>query len=154
MNGFMLMNAQSMESVMASTSKRWRGQKKNLRSTVYDGDSDPEGITSGEKSELEHFKHHFIIVTIEWFVLCRSCECCSILWWCCNQALFSCSSRLVSCYCLSVNLPWKDQFIIVFISVVGPCVPANVLHGHAGEKLGKSRCTWTCSFLSQKIWII
>ena len=23
--------------------------------TVYDGDSDPEGMTSGEESELDHF---------------------------------------------------------------------------------------------------
>ena len=43
---------------MASTSKRMRVEEERSEEesvTVYDGDSDPEGMTSGEESELDHF---------------------------------------------------------------------------------------------------
>ena len=47
---------------MASTSKRVRVEEERSEeefTTVYDGDSDPEGMTSGEESELDH------VLTIE-----------------------------------------------------------------------------------------
>ena len=43
---------------MASTSKRMRVEEERSEeesTTVYDGDSDPEGMTSSEESELDHF---------------------------------------------------------------------------------------------------
>ena len=50
--------AQSMESAMVSTLKRMlvgEARSEEESTNVYDRDSDPEGMTSGEESELDHF---------------------------------------------------------------------------------------------------